>query len=182
MCITAPTVEVLGLMQQVMLSATSLVAGLFVPSPILPSGWLWLKRIVPSSYALEALMNAVFHCTGATCDTVPVPRGASFVRIPVYAYLQNRYGLGYETRWTGIGWIFLIAVVLAILTTCALYITVLWNRRRVRFQAWAASTLADEDAPDAIQRGSSSLTSKDVENIMHDAPRRQPSQQSIGQS
>jgi ABC-type branched-subunit amino acid transport system ATPase component len=166
LCFIAPSVEMLGLLQQVMLSATSLVAGLFVPSPILPGGWKWLQRIVPSSYALDALLNAVFYCEGADCPTVPVPRGATYMNIPVYTYLKSRYGLEYDSRWSGIGWMYLITLILVVLGAVALYASVLWSRRRVHFVAWANSTLPDEMGSDAIQRGSSSLNADDVARAM----------------
>jgi ABC-type multidrug transport system permease subunit len=106
-----------------------ILAGVFVPAPQVPPGWVWLHEANPFSHLLKAVLAVTFYCDptevagGGPCPTMPLVSPLGAVRVGQYAFLSGRYGFAYEARWTRYG--IAIGITAAICAACALALRLL---------------------------------------------------------
>ncbi|RYE83307.1 MAG: ABC transporter permease, partial [Methanosarcinales archaeon] len=96
----APIPGIATLLQAVTMGMSTLMAGMFVPAPLMPAGWLWLHKALPVSWGLKTVLASVLYCdaTVQTCKTVLAPVNGVNIPLTPYRFLSARFGLDWFAR------------------------------------------------------------------------------------
>jgi ABC-type multidrug transport system permease subunit len=111
--------------EQLSLTLTSIMGGLFVPPSLMPRAWEWLHLIMgPARFLKSALAASTYCVEGQTADTCPTitltaPGAATSRTITQYQYFSGRYSFDYEGRWEQYGYGVLIAACVVLLAAVA---------------------------------------------------------------
>jgi ABC-type transport system involved in multi-copper enzyme maturation permease subunit len=103
----APNAPAANVIQGLFFSFCFTFAGIAIPLPQIPRGYIWLFRLLPVSHLTEALAMPQF----LTCSPMPqctplieVVKGSETVLQPVGQYVQEYLGFTFDGYWNAMGW------------------------------------------------------------------------------
>jgi ABC-type multidrug transport system ATPase subunit len=125
---SSPNIPAATVIQGLFFSISFIFAGINIPFPQVPRGYVWLFRALPLSHFTEALVMPQF----ATCSPMPectplieVVDGTQTVLQPAGVFIEKYLGFGFDGYWSSLGWAWLFFLVLLILC--------FWATAKVRF-------------------------------------------------
>lgn len=150
----APGLAVAAYMEQCTITVMSILTGVFVPAPQMPTTWNWLHEALVSSHAFKSALANGLYCdpqqNGGPCPTVPLMVNGAIVNVDRYAYFAGRYGFSHADRW----WHCALAAIICGVT--AVVVLVVWRvaiRPRHRGPATAKHESAGSKAKTTVQSG-----------------------------
>jgi ABC-type multidrug transport system ATPase subunit/ABC-type multidrug transport system permease subunit len=120
---TMPSMAVAGVFEGASFGLFLVFAGIIVPYPSVPRGWVWLFRALPLSHAIEALvMPQVGNCS-------PLPMCGPIITVivdlvpesvPLAYFVENYLGMGFHGFGAALGWTILFIAVVQMLQLIAI--------------------------------------------------------------
>jgi ABC-type multidrug transport system ATPase subunit len=97
------------------LNLAFLFGGIFIPSPSIPRGWIWLYEMNPVRQVTEALTMPQYECnSGASCPKILSVTAAGTSEMYTHDFVSSYYDWNYGSYWSNIGWLFFFAALVNI--------------------------------------------------------------------
>jgi ABC-type multidrug transport system ATPase subunit len=114
-----PNLSVAGVFQGIYLGLFNIFAGVAIPLPQVPRGWVWFFRVIPTSHATEALvMEQVGNCSPLPLcgPIIEIVRGTTTSSVHLAEFATEYLGFGFDGFGNSLGWIVLFIGVVQILS------------------------------------------------------------------